>query len=73
MRVSQLLHAMDKEELIAIFDGEKNIGNNRIYEGEVRGIKKDNPINQYHINCVFAYDDVVIMEAISPKMKGGAE
>ena len=40
MRVSQLLHAMDKEELIAIFDGEKGIGNNRIYEGEVRGIER---------------------------------
>jgi hypothetical protein len=73
MKVSQLLKVMDKTDLVAIYDANKGIGNNRIYDGEVRGIKRDDPINGYHIHKVFAYDDVVIMEAAEPRMKGGAE
>lgn len=73
MRVSQLLKVMDKTDLVSIFDAEKSIKENLIYEGEVRGVKKDNIVNGYHINKVFAYDDIVIMEAVKPSKKGGAE
>lgn len=70
MRVSQLLKVMDKTDFVSVFDSDKPISNNRLYQGEVRGIKKDNPINSYHIVKVFAYDDAVIMEAVMPKKKG---
>lgn len=69
MRVSQLLKVMDKEDYVAIFDPNKGIGENRIYDGEVRGVKRDNPINSYHIVKVFAFDDSVIMEAAEPKKR----
>ncbi len=70
MKVSQLLKVMDKTDFVSVFDNDKPITNNRLYQGEVRGIKKDNPINSYHIIKVFAFDDVVIMEAAEPKKKG---
>ena len=73
MKVSQLLKVMDRTDFVSIFDAEKGIGNNRIYQGEVRGVKKDDAVNGYHITKVFAYDDVVIMEATEPRKKGGAE
>lgn len=73
MRVSQLLKVMDKTDFVSVFDNDKPITNNRLYQGEVRDIKKDNPINRYHIIKVFAYDDVVIMEVVEPKRKGATD
>ena len=71
MRVSQLLKVMDKTEFVAVFDAKKPIGENRIYQGEVRGIKKDDTVNGYHVTLVFANDDMVIVEAAKPSKKGG--
>ena len=71
MKVSQLLKVMDKTDFVAVFDAEKPIGENRIYQGEVRGIKKDDTVNGYHVTKVFANDDTVIMEAAKPSKKGG--
>lgn len=71
MKVSQLLKVMDKTDWISVFDAEKSIEENLIYEGEVRGVKKDNTVNGYHITKVFAYDDILIMEAVKPSKKGG--
>lgn len=73
MRVSQLQKVMDRTDFVSIFDAEKGIGENRIYQGEVRGIKKDDAVNRYHITKVFAYDDVIIIEAVKPRKQGGAE
>lgn len=75
MKVSQLLYRMDRTDYVSIFDGSKNIDENRLYQGEVRGIKKDNPVNGYLVVKLFAYEDVVIMEVELPrvKMKGGVE
>ena len=69
MRVSQLLHTMDKEVLITILDAEKTIANHLLYEGDVRGITRDNPINGYHVTKIFAYDDIVVAEVKEPKSK----
>ena len=71
MKVSQLLKVMDKTDWVSVFDAEKPISENLIYEGEVRCIKRDNAINGYHVTKVFAYDDIVIIEAAKPSKKGG--
>ena len=73
MKVSQLIHAMDKDELIIINDGNRRISNMCIYHGEVRGIKKDNPINRYHIHHLFADGDTIVVLAENQREKGGAE
>lgn len=63
MRVSQLIHAMDRDDLIIINDGNKRITNMEVYNGEVRGIKKDNPINRYYVRHIFADGDTIIVLA----------
>lgn len=73
MKVSQLLKVMDKTDWVTIFDAKKSIKENLIYEGKVQGVKKDNTVNGYHVSKVFAYDDIVIMEAVKPSKKGGAK
>lgn len=71
MRVSQLLHAMDKEEYIEIGDYDEPIEKMTLYRGTVRGIKKDNPINKMHILRICAYDYTILVLAQNPKEKGG--
>lgn len=70
MRVSQLIHAMDKDDYIIINDGNKRITNMCIYDGEVRGIKKDNPINRYYIHNIFADGDTIVVLAEDQRKKG---
>lgn len=71
MKVSQLLHAMDKDDLIVIDDYDKPIDKMTLYKGNVRGIKRDNPINKMHIMSVCANDDRILLLAVNPKEKGG--
>lgn len=63
MRVSQLIHAMDKDDLIIVNDGNKKITDMQVYSGEVRGIKKDNPINRYYVHNIFADGDTIVVLA----------
>ena len=63
MKVSQLLHAMDRDEEIIIEDGNQRINRMRLYEGTVRGIKRDDPINRMQVNHVFACDNVMVVLA----------
>ena len=63
MRVSQLIHAMDRDDVIIVNDGNKKINNMEVYRGEVRGIKKDNPINRYYVHHIFADDDTIVVLA----------
>ncbi len=73
MKISQLLHAMDREDNIIINDEEENIDKNRLYCGNVRGIYRDSPINKYHITKIFAYGDVIVVFAVEPKWKGAKQ
>ena len=71
MRVSQLIHAMDRDDLIIVNDGNKRITNMCVYEGVVRGIKKDNPINRYYVHNIFADGDTIVVLAEEQRKKGG--
>lgn len=70
MKVSQLLRCMEKEENIIINDEEDDAC---LYRGCVKGIKRDDYLNKYHIKNVFAFDDEIVVFAVEPKRKGGAE
>ena len=59
MRVSQLLHVMDKDDDIVVHDYDKPIDQSILYQGTVRGIYKDNPINRMHVLSVCAAEDVI--------------
>ena len=61
MKVSQLLHAMDREDDIIIENGNERIDRMTIYKGEVKGIKRDNPVNRMHVEHVFACDNVMVV------------
>lgn len=73
MRVSQLIHAMDRDDLIIINDGNKRITNMEVYNGEIRGIKKDNPINRYYVHHIFADGDTIVVLAEEQRRKGAGE
>lgn len=70
MKLSQLLHAMDKDDMIVIDDYNAPIDNMTIYQGTVRGIKRDNPINQMHVSSICAKDDTILV-LVEKASKGG--
>lgn len=67
MKVSQLLHVMDKDDEIVIDNYNAPINNTVIYKGTVRGIKRDNPVNQMHVSSIFANDDTIFVLAEEPR------
>ncbi|MBR2388138.1 MAG: hypothetical protein IKB02_09840 [Clostridia bacterium] len=71
MRVSQLLHVMDKNDEVVINDFGKAVDKMTIYEGLVKGINRDNPINKMCVACICASDDTIYIVAEFPKGKGG--
>lgn len=69
MTVSQLLHVMDKDDDIVINNGAANVQAMCIYEGVVRHIKRDNPVNRMHVAAVCACEDTIFVLAEEPKSK----
>ena len=69
MRVSQLLYAMDRDDVVIVNEEGQPIDETCLYRGEVRGIKRDSPLNKYHITKLFAFDDMVVVFAVEPKNK----
>lgn len=67
MKVSQLIHAMDRDDEIVIDDYDAPFDKMTIYEGTVRGIKKDNPINKMLIESVCAVNDTILVLAVKPR------
>ena len=61
MRISQLLHVMDKDDEIIIDDYDEPINKMTVYRGIVRGIKRDDPINQMHVSSICAKDDAILV------------
>lgn len=61
MKISQLLHSMDKDDEIIINDEYKPINRMQIFRGKVRDIKRDDPVNRLHVNLCFACDDTMVV------------
>lgn len=71
MKISQLLHAMDKDEFIIIGDYDKPINEMTLYEGTVSGIARDNPISKMRVQSICADEDTILVLATRPTEKGG--
>ena len=74
MKLSQLIHAMDKYDTIIVNAYGKHlpINKKRIYKGEVRGIYKDNPINKCHVKFIAAVNDEMLVEiAVDERSENG--
>lgn len=61
MKVSQLIHAMDRDDLIVIDDFDAPIDKMNLHSGTVREIHKDNPVNKMHIMSICADNDVIMV------------
>ena len=61
MKISQLLHVMARDDEVLIEDENAKIDKMTLYHGEVRGIKKDDPINQMHIKHIIADGDTIVV------------
>lgn len=70
MRVSQLLHVIDKDDVIVIDDYDEPINKMTVYRGTVRGIRRDDPVNQMHVSGICAKDDTILVLAEKPSKKG---
>ena len=66
MKVSQILHKMQRCELVHIFDSTAPIDNNTLYEGNVRGIKRDDPLNSKFVTGIWACGDTVVLDVAPP-------
>ena len=67
MRVSQLIHAMHRDDEIRIDDFNKPVDKMTIYKGTARGIYKDDPINKMHILSVAAAENIICVLAIEQR------
>lgn len=62
MRVSQVLHAMQKDELVRIFDSTKPIDKDTLYESTVRSIRRDSPLLPLGISMLMADEDIIVID-----------
>ena len=62
MRLSQLTRRMDRDDEIRVCDYFAPCGRNPLYEGRVRGIKRDDPINGMPVSHVYACEDTIVVE-----------
>lgn len=62
MRLSQLTKVMNRNDRITVMLSAAPVDQMCLYDGMIRGIYRDNPINRGHITTLLAYDNVVIVE-----------
>ena len=63
MKVSQILHAMGKDDKILIEDANNTVDRMTLYHGEVRGIKRGDPINKMHVEYILADGETIVVLA----------
>lgn len=62
MRVSQILHKMDRDEAVRIFDSTLPIDACSLYDGTVRGVHRDNPVLSRNVTMIMADSDVIVID-----------
>jgi hypothetical protein len=67
MKVSQLTYVMGKSGRISVHSGEGAI----VFDGFVREMKKDNPVNKMYVTSVFAHGGIIYVRAVEPINKRG--
>ena len=71
MKVSQVLHKMDRDEVVRIFDSTKPIDRFLLYEGTVRGMHRDNPLLPRRIEMIMADGDIIVLDIGHTKSRKG--
>lgn len=69
MKISQVLHKMQRYEQVHIFDSTKPIDNNTLYEGAVCGVKRDDPLNGKFVTGIWACDNTLVLDVSAPKRR----
>lgn len=64
MRLSQLTRRINRDDMIMVFEQNAPVDQNLLYEGRVRGIKRDNPINRMSVSHVCAVGDTIVVEVV---------
>lgn len=59
MKLSQLLYNLERTQPIVVDDYETPLDRNNLFIGEVHDIKKDNPINKFHIESIIADASII--------------
>lgn len=63
MKLSQILHVMDRDETIIVNTcRDVPYPDKNLYTGTVRGIHKDSPLNKGHVKFLMAVDDRILVE-----------
>ena len=63
MKLSQLIHAMDRDETIIVNTcRDVPLPTKNLYTGTVRGIHKDSPLNKGHVKFLMAMDNSILVE-----------
>ncbi len=61
MRVSQVLHKMDRYETVRIIDSNRPIDEEVLFEGNVKDVHRDSPLLSLGVDKIMAiYDEMVI-------------
>ena len=63
MKISQLISVIDKDEEIVIEDANVPVDRNRVYQGTVEGIKRDETLNSMHVVVIFPEDNKLMVLA----------
>ena len=73
MKISQVLHKMQRADQVHIFDSTVPIDKNTLYEGTVRGIKRDDPLNGRFVTGIWVCNDTLVLDVATPKRRGKNE
>lgn len=62
MKVSQVLHKMERDEHVLIYDSSAPIDKAELYDGTPRGFKRDNPLLSKSVTGIWADEDVIVLD-----------
>ena len=62
MKVSQVLHKMDRDEHVLIYDSSAPIDRAELYDGTPRGFKRDDPLLSKIVTGIWACSDTVVLD-----------
>ena len=62
MKVSQVLHKMERDEHVLIYDSSAPIDKAELYDGTPRGFKRDNPLLSKSVTGIWADEDAIVLD-----------
>ena len=62
MKVSQVLHKMQRDERVLIYDSTAPIDKAEVYDGTPRGFKRDDPLLRKNVTGIWADGDTIVLD-----------